>query len=228
MSDLTRALRLLDLPPGRVARAVAAGVATLGSALALSALSAWLITRAWQMPPVLHLSVAVVAVRALGITRGVCRYLERLATHDVALRGTVRARSTLYRQLSQGDSATAVTTRRGDLLVRTGADVDAVFDVKAIYRHPFEEIDITRVPELFLPRTGPLALTDWEKVYAAGPSAWTDADIFAERGLSDDGVVVVVRPDQYVAGVFPLAATEELAGFFEKALLPQSAPAPLG
>ena len=108
-----------------------------------------------------------------------------------------------------------------------GADVDAVFDVKAIYRHPFEEIDITRVPELFLPRTGPLALTDWEKVYAAGPSAWTDADIFAERGLSDDGVVVVVRPDQYVAGVFPLAATEELAGFFETALLPQSAPAPL-
>lgn len=108
-----------------------------------------------------------------------------------------------------------------------GADVDAVFDVKAIYRHPFEEIDITRVPELFLPRTGPLALTDWEKVYAAGPSAWTDADIFAERGLSDDGVVVVVRPDQYVAGAFPLAATEELAGFFETALLPQSAPAPL-
>ena len=108
-----------------------------------------------------------------------------------------------------------------------GADVDAVFDVKAIYRHPFEEIDITRVPELFLPRTGPLALTDWEKVYAAGPSAWTDADIFAERGLSDDGVVVVVRPDQYVAGVFPLAATEEFAGFFETALLPQSAPAPL-
>ncbi len=108
-----------------------------------------------------------------------------------------------------------------------GADVDAVFDVKAIYRHPFEEIDITRVPELFLPRTGPLALTDGEKVYAAGPSAWTDADIFAERGLSDDGVVVVVRPDQYVAGVFPLAATEEFTGFFETALLPQSAPAPL-
>jgi len=106
-----------------------------------------------------------------------------------------------------------------------GADVDAVFDVKAIYRHPFEEIDITRVPALFLPRTGPLALTDWEKVYAAGPSAWTDADIFAERELSDDGVVVVVRPDQYVAGVFPLAATEELAAFFASALLPQVATA---
>ena len=32
-------------------------------------MSAWLITRAWQMPPVLDLTVAVVAVRALGISR---------------------------------------------------------------------------------------------------------------------------------------------------------------
>ncbi|MGZ8805283.1 MAG: FAD-dependent monooxygenase [Microbacterium sp.] len=102
-----------------------------------------------------------------------------------------------------------------------GADVDAVFDVKVIYPTSFEEIDITRVPSLFTPVTGPLALTDWEKVYAAGPSAWTSVDIFAERELSRDGVVVVVRPDQYVAAVLPLSATDELAGFFEGALLPQ-------
>ena len=129
MNDLVRAVRLLDLEPRRMIRAVLAGVATLGSALALSALSAWLITRAWQMPPVLHLSVAVVAVRALGITRGLCRYLERLATHDVALRGMVSARSSLYRILAQGNSSASVTLRRGDLLVRIGADVDAVGDV---------------------------------------------------------------------------------------------------
>ena len=102
-----------------------------------------------------------------------------------------------------------------------GADVDAVFDVKAVYQQPFEEIDITSVPGVFTPRTGPLELTDWEKVYAAGPSAWTAADIFAERELSRDGVVVVVRPDQYVAAVLPLAATDELAEFFAGVLLPQ-------
>lgn len=90
--DLVRAIRLLDLEPRRVLAAIAAGVATLGSALALAALSAWLITRAWQMPPVLDLTVAVVAVRALGISRGLFRYLERLATHDAALRGTTSAR----------------------------------------------------------------------------------------------------------------------------------------
>jgi len=106
-----------------------------------------------------------------------------------------------------------------------GADVDAVFDVKAVYRQPFEEIDITKVPGVFTPRTGPLELTDWEKVYASGPSAWTAADIFAERELSRDGVVVVVRPDQYVAAVLPLTATDELSAFFAGVLLPQRVPA---
>ncbi|MEU2000670.1 thiol reductant ABC exporter subunit CydC [Rhodococcus sp. NPDC019627] len=126
---LLRALPLLELEPKRVLRAVAAGVATLGSALALAALSAWLITRAWQMPPVLDLSVAVVAVRALGISRGVFRYLERLATHDTALRGTTSARSRLYQRLAAGNPAAAAGLRRGDLLTRTGADVDTLGDV---------------------------------------------------------------------------------------------------
>ncbi len=109
-----------------------------------------------------------------------------------------------------------------------GADIDAVFDVKVVYQQPFEEIDITHVPRLFLPQTGPLGLTDWEKVYTAGPSAWTSADIFAERELSRAGVVVVVRPDQYVAAVLPLTATDELSAFFAEFLLPQHVPAIAG
>ena len=100
-----------------------------------------------------------------------------------------------------------------------GADADAVFDVKAIYQGRFEDVDLARVPAVFRPQTGPLGLTDWEKVFAAAPSAWTDADIFDERGLSRDGVVVVVRPDQYVAAVLPLAAHDELAAFLGGGLL---------
>ncbi len=102
-----------------------------------------------------------------------------------------------------------------------GADVDAVFDVKVIYQQRFEDVDLARVPGLFLPQTGPLGLTDWEKVYAAGPGAWLSSDIFEEREVSRDGVVVVVRPDQYVAHVLPLTATDELAAFFAGNLLPQ-------
>lgn len=100
------------------------------------------------------------------------------------------------------------------------ADQDAVFDVKAVYQQPYEDVEVPTAPALFQPRTGPLGLTDWEKVYAAGPSKWTDTGIFAARELSRDGVVVVVRPDQYVAAVLPLDAVGELDAFLGGMLLP--------
>jgi phenol 2-monooxygenase len=99
---------------------------------------------------------------------------------------------------------------------RAGADADAVLDVTVTYQQDFAAVDVTRAPEVFRPRCGALALRNWEKVYAAG----IGTDIFAERGLSRDGVVVVVRPDQYVAAVLPLAATDELAAFFARNLVP--------
>ncbi len=101
-----------------------------------------------------------------------------------------------------------------------GADIDAVFDAKVIYPQRHEDVDVTAAPAVFRPETGPLGLTDWEKVFAAAPSTWSPTDIFDERGISRDGAVVVVRPDQYVAAVFPLTATAELAAFFDGALLP--------
>ncbi|WP_280475430.1 thiol reductant ABC exporter subunit CydC [Nocardia farcinica] len=129
---------LLEPARGRVAVAVTWGVVALGSALGLAALAAWLIARAWQMPPVLDLSVAVVSVRALGISRGLARYLERLATHDVALRSMTNARAAVYRRLARSDvwlrrdrrsgsgaaADSAARLRRGDLLVRIGSDID--------------------------------------------------------------------------------------------------------
>jgi phenol 2-monooxygenase len=102
------------------------------------------------------------------------------------------------------------------------ADVDAVFDVKAVYQQPYEELEVTSAPALFQPKTGPLGLTDWEKVYASGPSKWTETDVFAARELSRDGVVIVVRPDQYVAAILPLDGVAELEEFLEGAFLPAS------
>ncbi|HWK77050.1 FAD-dependent monooxygenase [Microbacterium sp.] len=100
------------------------------------------------------------------------------------------------------------------------ADADAVIDAKVVYQESFDSLDQLAAPQLFLPRTGPLGLTDWEKVYSAAPNAWCRSDIFDERELSRDGVVVVVRPDQYVAAVLPLDATAELAAFLDGAFLP--------
>ena len=102
----------------------------------------------------------------------------------------------------------------------TDADLDAVFDVKVIYQQGFEDVDISLVPDVFRPKTGPLGLTDWEKVFAAAPTTWSATDIFEERDIDRDGVVVVVRPDQYVAHILPLTATDELGAFFAGNLLP--------
>ncbi|WP_273654223.1 thiol reductant ABC exporter subunit CydC [Cellulomonas fimi] len=126
---LRRAVRLLDVDLRRVALATLLGTLALGCAVALAAVSAWLIARASQMPPVLQLSVATVGVRAFGIGRGVLRYLERLVSHDVALRGMTNVRTTLYERLAAGRTAALAGVRRGDLLARVGADVDTVGDV---------------------------------------------------------------------------------------------------
>jgi len=100
------------------------------------------------------------------------------------------------------------------------ADPDAVFDLKVIYQQGWDEVEINRVPDVFRPKVGRYGLTDWERVYAAAPNAWTSTDIFEERGLSRDGVIVVVRPDQYVAHILPLTAHEDLADFFAGFMLP--------
>lgn len=126
---LWAALTLLRPRWWRIVLAIALGCLSLGSALALAAVSAWLITRAWQMPPVLDLSVAVVAVRTFGISRGLLGYIERLVSHDTALRSAGAARAEIYRRLAYGPVQLASRLHSGDLLARVGPDVDTLSEV---------------------------------------------------------------------------------------------------
>lgn len=96
-----------------------------------------------------------------------------------------------------------------------GKDIDSLFDVKAVMQQPHREVRIEELSKLFLPASGPLGMTDYEKIYAANPGE----DIFDIRELSRDGVVVVVRPDQYVAAILPLDAPEALGEFLGQAFL---------
>lgn len=131
---LRRAERALEIPRARLLAAVLAACATLGSAFALAAVSAYLVTRAWTMPPVLDLTVAVVMVRALGVSRGAFRWLERMLTHDVALRGVVSLRTNLFTALAARTDDALTRLRRGDLLTRLGDDAQELGDhvIKAI------------------------------------------------------------------------------------------------
>ncbi|MFC8665239.1 thiol reductant ABC exporter subunit CydD [Streptomyces sp. NPDC057199] len=113
---------------GRLMLALLLGSLALGSAVGLMATSGWLISRASQQPPVLYLMVAVTATRAFGIGRAVFRYAERLVSHDAVLRMLADTRVAVYRRLERLAPAGLRTARRGDLLSRLVADVDALQD----------------------------------------------------------------------------------------------------
>ena len=56
-------------------------------------------------------------------------------------------------------------------------------------------------------------------------AALPDDDIFETRGISRDGAVVIVRPDQYVAHILPLEGAEtraSLEAFLGTWMLPQA------
>ncbi|MDT0267145.1 thiol reductant ABC exporter subunit CydD [Streptomyces sp. DSM 44915] len=112
----------------RLALATALGALALGSAVGLMATSGWLISRAWEQPPVLYLLVAVTATRAFGLGRAVFRYAERLLSHDTVLRLLATLRVAVYQRLERLAPAGLGRAGRGDLLSRMVADVDALQD----------------------------------------------------------------------------------------------------
>ncbi|MFF4657625.1 thiol reductant ABC exporter subunit CydD [Streptomyces sp. NPDC001381] len=127
-SVLARVRGMAGARRGRLALALLLGSLALGSAVGLMATSGWLISRASQQPPVLYLMVAVTATRAFGIGRAVFRYAERLVSHDAVLRMLADTRVAVFRRLERLAPAGLRTTRRGDLLTRLVADVDALQD----------------------------------------------------------------------------------------------------
>ncbi|MFF5365955.1 thiol reductant ABC exporter subunit CydD [Streptomyces sp. NPDC013187] len=125
---LTRVRAMSGARRGRLGLALLLGSLALGSAVGLMATSGWLISRASQQPPVLYLMMAVTATRAFGIGRAVFRYAERLVSHDAVLRMLADTRVAVFRRLERLAPAGLRRVRRGDLLSRLVADVDALQD----------------------------------------------------------------------------------------------------
>ncbi|MFI6264532.1 thiol reductant ABC exporter subunit CydC [Micromonospora sp. NPDC051006] len=110
-------------------RLVGAGLlaaATELAGLALMATATWLLMSAAGRPPLDRLTVAIVAVRALAISRGVFRYTERLAGHDAVLRMITDVRARVFASLA---ARRAAPPRTGDALSRLVSDVEAVQDL---------------------------------------------------------------------------------------------------
>ena len=101
-----------------------------------------------------------------------------------------------------------------------GADIDATIDLRAVLQQPHRTVSIERLPSALLPPKGALGLLDYEKAYCANPTS--GQDIYSMRMVDrDDGCLVIVRPDQYVAAVLPLDAFDELSSFFDDFMLDQ-------
>lgn len=103
----------------------------------------------------------------------------------------------------------------------SGADPDAVLDVRAIFPQGHRDLDVIELPELLRMQKGRLGLRDYEKAFASDTRL--GLDIFEARGIDRAvGALVVVRPDQYVAHVLPLDAFDELEVFLGGFLLEAS------
>ncbi|MGZ5398781.1 MAG: thiol reductant ABC exporter subunit CydD [Nocardioides sp.] len=125
----------VDLPRPRFGVPTMLGALASASGVALTATAGWLIVQASTHPPVLTMLVAIVGVRAFGLSRPVLRYAERLRSHDAALQLLARRRVQVY------DAVVPLTPgrlgrRRGDLLSSVVDDVDSVVDRQLRVRMP--------------------------------------------------------------------------------------------
>lgn len=115
--------------PGVLPAALVGGLAT-ACGVALTATSGWLIVQASLRPVVLTLLVAIVAVRTFGIGRPVLRYVERLLSHNAALRDLTVRRTALFARLIPLTPARLGRHRRSDVLNLAVRDLDDEVDAQ--------------------------------------------------------------------------------------------------
>ncbi|WP_217597323.1 thiol reductant ABC exporter subunit CydD [Cohnella sp. GbtcB17] len=120
-----RLLGFLRPYKGRLALAALLGFATVAANVGLMGTSGYLIAKAALRPEtVLLLFVPIVGVRFFGISRGVLRYLERLASHDLTFRILQRIRVWLYERLERGGVSLLERRSGGDVLGVMMSDVE--------------------------------------------------------------------------------------------------------
>jgi thiol reductant ABC exporter CydC subunit len=122
---------------GRLALATLLGAGAIAAAIGLIATSAWLISRSAQRPQESAVAIAVVGVQFFAISRGLCRYGERVVGHDAAFRLLSDLRVTVYKRLERLAPLGLSAFQSGDLLARLIRDVDSLQDLLLRVIPPF-------------------------------------------------------------------------------------------
>jgi thiol reductant ABC exporter CydC subunit len=221
VSAILAILRIGRPVRGRLVLAVLAGAAAGGAAIGLAATSAWLISRAAEQPVMLTLLAAITAVRAFGISRGVFRYLERVAAHDAAFRVLGELRGTVYARLAILAPAGLSELRSGDLLARLVGDVDGLADLWLRVLLPYASALLVAVGTVLfvgwmVPAAGLVLAVSLlvtaivAPLVAAGVSRRAEARLAPGRGELADVALDLLRgaPEIMVAGAAPRAIGE--------------------
>jgi ATP-binding cassette subfamily C protein CydCD len=169
--------------------------------VALTATAGWLIVRADAQPAILTLTVAMVGVRTFGLARPALRYVERLWSHDRALRLLARRRVDVYDALVP--LVPGRIGRRGDALAAVVDDVDAVLDTELRVRLPVRSYVVVAalaviVAALLRPVAGVVVLLDVLAAAAVFALARTGAARAEQTGVTaraalSDAVVEAVQ-----------------------------------
>jgi thiol reductant ABC exporter CydC subunit len=136
-ATLRQTLAIARPAAGRLVLATLLGAGSIAAAIGLIATSAWLISRSSQRPPESVVAVAIVGVQFFALSRGLCRYFERLVGHDAAFRVLASLRVGVYERLERLAPLGLPAFRSGDLLSRLVQDIDSLQDLLLRVVPPF-------------------------------------------------------------------------------------------
>jgi thiol reductant ABC exporter CydC subunit len=207
--------------------AAGAGALSAACAIGLLATSGWLLTRASQRPPVFDLAVAIGAVQAFALGRGITRYMERLAVHGISLETLSRLRLWLYdiveplvpdglRAAAAGSRA-AASRATGSLLSGFVADTEDV--TEALARSTTITIDLgasvllgTAVAALLDPAAGAILLAGAAVVVAVSV-------LGAQLGRAAAGRAAAIRAEMADQVLETVRSAPELLAFGRQDLI---------
>ncbi|WP_104117437.1 thiol reductant ABC exporter subunit CydD [Arthrobacter sp. B1805] len=106
-------------------------------AVALTALSGWLIVRAAEQPPILYLLTAIVGVRFFGIGRSLLRYEERLWLHRAVFCRADDTRLRLWTGLLRAGQSWRTIAHGSGGIERLVGDIDELRDLSSRALLPF-------------------------------------------------------------------------------------------
>ncbi|MGV0109885.1 thiol reductant ABC exporter subunit CydD [Arthrobacter sp. CP30] len=178
-------------------RFVAATLLGLGSAVfavALAALSGWLIVRASEQPPILYLLTAIVGVRFFGIGRSLLRYEERLWLHRAVFHRADETRLRLWTGLLRAGQSWRTLARGSGAIEQLVGDVDELRDLSARALSPFLTAVLTGAAALVTTAVLHPASLGWQ-VLAVGGAVVVAPVVAVLRERAAGAAAVQLRAD---------------------------------